>query len=294
MTAERLESIPATNKMRRGLPNEDVYLKLLELGPLQTYEVTVTPEDVTRWNRLHDGLHQGMPGVAPATILYYPTQSMLGREIKAEGGGGFARYRAEFLAPIPVGKPMIMRGAIVDKFVRRGWGYLAWECEAECDGMLIQRQWKSWAFFVTPEEAATLPERPSDPRPPSDAALGGLGSLQMIIDPDRTRDFEGPGEHNGHTDFSFGRGNGRPGLLAQGELSFGLIYRLVHDHYGEGLAAGGTLDLRFIRPVFTVDTLTARGEIISEQNEMALCRVWAENSLGETVTAGTATARVRH
>jgi acyl dehydratase len=311
MNGEVLDTLPATHKMRRGLPNERVVLNELSVGPLPSYLVTVTPDDVDRWAALHDDDSPWYRGpspwgdpIAPPTILYYPSQSMLGREIgaavdpdqprpRSDGrGGGFARYRAEFLAPVPIGRPILVSGAITDKFVRRGMGYLTWEIEAACEGALLQRQLKSWTFSASPAELAELPERASEPRPDAGEPLADLGTLTMVIGPERTSDFEGPGELNGHSDLDLVRRLGMPGLLAQGELSFGLLYRLMRDRYGAGFVVGGAIDVRFIRPVFTTETLTARGELLGEADGQATCRLWAENSRGETVTVGTATARV--
>jgi acyl dehydratase len=298
--------------MRRGLPNERVILNELAVGPLPSYEVTVTPEDVDRWATLHDDDSPWYRGpspwggpVAPPTILYYPSQSMLGREIGAKSepgqrpprreggrGGGFARYRAELLAPIPIGRPILVSGAITDKFIRRGIGYLTWEVSASCDDMLLQRQLKSWTFSPSLEEVAALPERPSDPRPEVGETHGDLGTLAMVIGPERTAFFEGPGERNGHSDLEISRRSGLPGCLVQGELSFGLLFRLMRDRYGAGLVVGGTLDVRFIRPVYTTETLTAHGAVLTEGEQQVSCRLWAENARGELVTVGMATARV--
>lgn len=309
MTTSPIVTLPATYKMPHGTPYESVYLNDFALGPLPMYEVLVTPADVERWARLHDDEYPWYTGdspwggpVAPPTILYYPSQSMIGRSIAANRmpgsggevrrtGGGFARYRIEFLAPIPIGRPLLLTGAVVDKFVRRGLGYLNWEVEATCDGVLLQRHLKSWTFDVSKDEAASLPERPGDPRPEETPPLEGFGGLSMEVGHDRTASFEGPGEDNGHSNPEIGRRNGMPGARAQGEISFGLLYRLMRDRYGAGFAVGGTIDVRFIRSVFTTEVLTARGEVLSESGGEATCRIRAENSRGEIVTVGTATAR---
>lgn len=291
MAQAPFELLPAVNKMRRGLPNERVLLKDLPIGPLETYGLFITQDDVERWADLHDdpGLLAGLEtGTAPGSILYYPTQSMLGREIAGEGGGGFSRYTLDMLAPVPVGKTIVVQGAITEKFVRRGWGYLRWQCEALVDGTVIQKQDKSWAFF--PGENHGLPERPSDPRPPETEPLEVLPAHSLNVTPEKTRSFEGEGEHNGHTDFELGRQD-PPGLLAQGEFSFSMLYKTMRDRFGAGFEVGGTLDLRFIKSVFTTEMVTAHGEVLSS-NGTALVRLWAENGAGEIVTVGTGTARV--
>jgi acyl dehydratase len=304
-----LMTLPATYKMPRGLPNETVYLNDFELGPLPSYEVLVTPVDVERWAKLHDDDSPWYTGespwggpVAPPTIFYYPSQSMIGRSIAANRkpgtaggemrrtGGGFARYRIEFLAPIPIGRPLLLTGKVVDKFVRRGLGYLNWEVEASSNGAILQRHLKSWTFDVNDEEAASLPERPGDPRVEETPPLEEFGGLQMEVGHDRTAAFEGPGEDNGHSNPEIGRRNGMPGARAQGELSFGLLYRLMRDRYREDFAVGGTMDVRFIRSVFTTEMLTALGEALTETGGAVTCRIRAENSRGEIVTVGTATA----
>lgn len=197
----------------------------------------------------------------------------------------------ENLAPIPVGQPLVVRGEVSDKFVRRGRGYVLYWLEASCEGVVVQRHWKSWAFGLTPEEAAQFPEKPSEPREElADPALETIGPLSYEVTLERMAEFEGPGERNAHTDPALAREGGRP--LAQGAISFGLLSRLLTEHFGRGYLVGGAVDVRFIARTYAGERLFAWSELVRGENETALLRVWAEKADGTRLTVGTARARV--
>lgn len=301
------KALPATFKIPRQPEFPDVTFLRVNKGKLpEQFEVTITPYDTMRWARLHDDAHPWYRGDSPwggpaamPWIMYFSSMNLLGHEFGRErhlpsevGGGGFARYRAEFLAPIPVGSVVTVGGEVTDKYSRRGRGYIQWRLDASIDGRLVQQHWKDWAFPASLEDLENWPERVSDPHPPEVPALATLEPIRMKMTIDRTIEFEGPIPLNNHNDLAAARAAGRPAPLVQGELTFGLLCRVLRDHFGAGFVVGGTIDVRFIQPVYVNQTITAHAEVLSSQADRAFCRVWAENEDGGRVVTGTASAKL--
>ncbi|MCS6802233.1 MAG: MaoC family dehydratase [Chloroflexota bacterium] len=301
-----MQTLPATRKSGPPGSAPDVSFFDIELGPRGPYQVTVTEEDIARWSRIYADDHPWYSGpspwggpIAPPSILYYPSQMFLGRYLignspGATRSGGFARYALDCLGPIPVGRPLVVTGEVFDKFVRRGRGYVYYRLEASAAGRLVQRHWKSWAFGLADEEAARSPEKPSEPREDvAGDAIATLAPLRFEITLARMAEFEGPDERNVHTDPALAKQTSGQPPLAQGALSFGLLSRLLTNHFGAGYLEGGSLDVRFIARVFAGETILAGGEIVRRENGVARLRVWCAKEDGTLVTVGTASARER-
>jgi acyl dehydratase len=82
-----------------------------------------------------------------------------------------------------------------------------------------------------------------------------------------------------------------PNPVVQGQLSFGLLCRMLRDEFGPAFFTGGAVDVRFIRPVYAGQTVTARGEVTAEQPDRVECRVRVENPDGAPVVVGAATVK---
>lgn len=287
--------IPATQKLPPGLFTQDVHFHTHDVGPLPSFQIVISPDDVNRWKSIVDddekyaGREDGEDG-APPSILYYPSQSLIARNLHS--GGGFARFSAEFLAPLPVGVPIDIEGDLVDKFSRRGRGYIRWEMRALSQGKLLQRSWKNWSFRLPPEEAARWQERQSDDRPSFDEpALEIIDPIRLTMNIERMIAFEGPGEVNSHTDYDAAKEAGFPAPLAQGCISFCLLSRMLHRRFGPSYSSGGGLDVRFVQPVFAGQSVTAKGEVVAITDGVAHCRVIVEREDGQVVAVGSATAQ---
>ena len=301
MSVESLPSIPATHKLPDGTDGDAFYD--IHPGPLGSYQMTITEADVERWCGIHEDAapwraEAGAEPSAPPYIGYYACMNALapiryfGNTGRPNyGPGGLARYWAEFHGPLPVGVPLQVTGRVTDKYTRRGIGYTDWEVDITHEGRLLQRNGRAWATSLPPEEQEKWPEREGRPRPP-EAPEGAetLGPLVYVTSQRHVDDLEGPGEHNNHTDVEAARAMGLRGPRAQGELSFALLARLMTERFGAGFANGGSLDTRIIGEVQAGDTQTGHGAVVERRDDgSGLCRVWAENQMGQLVTVGTAT-----
>ena len=274
-----VQTIPATIHLAEGSsvhPFHD-----LHVGPLGHYQLTVNEGDIQRWTTIHEEPYPWRTAVgAPPSILYYAGMNALApiRSFEGGDGGGLARYWSEFHAPIPLGQQLELSGAITDKYVRRGRGWVEWYVEVKAEGRLIQRSGRSWAAGITAEEAKHWPERPGGSRPPEPLAdAAQLEPIMYTASQEHITDFEGGSDHGGR---------------AQGALSFGLLCRLGSEHFGTRFVEGGGLDVRFIRQVRAGEVLTAHASAVGVDTDGRLrYRTWTENVRGETTTVGILTAR---
>ena len=283
---DALQAIPATAHLAEGSavhPFRD-----LHVGPLGHYRLTVGEQDVRRWTTIHEEpypwrMEPGAAAGAPPSILYYAGMNALApiRSFDSGGGGGsggLARYWTEFHAPVPVDAPLEVSGAVTDKYVRRGRGWVEWQVEVRAQGRLIQRSGRSWAAGIDAEEARRWPERPGGERPPEPpAGAAQLEPIAYTASQGHITDFEGGGDHGG---------------TAQGALSFGLLCRLGSERLGARFALGGALGVRFVRRVRAGEVLTARAAALGAgEDGRARYRAWTENARGETTTVGVLSAR---
>ena len=95
-----------------------------------------------------------------------------------------------------------------------------------------------------------------------------------------------------HTDPSWAAAKGFRAPLAQGMMSTAYVSELMVGLLGEGFIQGGHMAVKFIKPVYTDDTLTVHGTVIEKTPENGATRVtvevWVENQHGEKTMVGTA------
>ena len=136
--AMQLARIPATHKIPKIGEPRSAGWDDFRIGPFpQSFELTVAPDDIKRWCHLYDDDTALYGDHAPHYILYYAGQSIVAplRDISA----GFARFRADFVAPVPSNRPLVISGEVISTYRRRGRGYAEWQVEARADGKLVQR-----------------------------------------------------------------------------------------------------------------------------------------------------------
>lgn len=95
-----------------------------------------------------------------------------------------------------------------------------------------------------------------------------------------------------HTDAAWAQAKGFEAPLAQGMMSTAYVSELMTRLLGEGFVEGGSMSVKFIKPVYANDTLTVRGTVVDKAPEGNATRVtvevWAENQHGDKTMVGTA------
>jgi acyl dehydratase len=95
-----------------------------------------------------------------------------------------------------------------------------------------------------------------------------------------------------HYDAEFARQAGFSAPLVHGAMVAALLGDACRDYFGAGWAAGGTLSVKFIRPVLVGQAVTTGGRPHPEADAAAgrflRLEVWCRNEAGEDVLVGEA------
>jgi acyl dehydratase len=95
-----------------------------------------------------------------------------------------------------------------------------------------------------------------------------------------------------HYDAAFARAAGLPAPIATGVMSSAYLSEMLTKAFGVEWVRSGAMDVRFIRPIYAGDTVTARGRItgkIETSTGLQLTvEIWCDTQRGEPVTVGTA------
>lgn len=219
-----------------------------------------------------------------------------------------------FHSPIKVGETVTLQGRYVDKYEKRGKGYVVMEAEARGeDGRLLVRHRgieimrlsnvgevagknteKNIENKVTGEYDKSIPEAP---KAYADIPIGTpIAPLRKRTTPEQTMIFSNAGRYvkNTHTDIEVARKAGLDRLLVQGQQQVGYLTELLTNFFGKSWFVSGYLKVKFIRPVLVGETLVCRGKIVNKKEENGKVRleleIWNENSKGELTTVGWANA----
>jgi acyl dehydratase len=99
-----------------------------------------------------------------------------------------------------------------------------------------------------------------------------------------------------HYDPEFARQAGLPAPIATGVMSSAFLSEMLTTAFGVEWIRGGSMDVKFIRPIYAGDTVTARGRITGKrETSTGVCialDIWCETQRGESVTVGTASVVV--
>lgn len=99
-----------------------------------------------------------------------------------------------------------------------------------------------------------------------------------------------------HDDPVFAKDAGLPAPVATGVMSSALVSEMLTKMFGIDWIRSGSIDVKFIRPVYAGDTLTARGRITGKSETSTGVRialdVRCETQRGEPVTVGSASVVV--
>jgi len=88
-----------------------------------------------------------------------------------------------------------------------------------------------------------------------------------------------------HVDAKFAATTPMKKPIALGTMSIGLIWQSLYNTYGAKAFEGIEIDIRFLKPVYAGDTITAGGAVDKETNQL---KIWVKNAADEQVITGTA------
>ncbi len=220
-----------------------------------------------------------------------------------------------FLNPIHVPEQVRLHGQYVEKYERRGKGYVVMEADARGeDGRVLIRHRGVEILHIEPsgvvgKGTAGPPERrvTGDYRKdiaPAPQARGGLVPGTPLVPvhkrplQDQIAVFSMIRRHfrNIHTDIEVARRAGLRDTLAQGQMETVYLTELLTGFFGASWFTTGWLKVKFLRPVYCGDRLTVRGAVSGERQQGADTlldlEVWVENDKGEMTAAGWARGRI--
>lgn len=220
-----------------------------------------------------------------------------------------------FVNPILVPERVQLYGKYVEKYERRGKGYVVMEADARGeDGRVLLRHRGIEILHIEPssvvgKSTAALPERrvTGEYRKDVDRApratrglLPGtpLVPLYKQSFQDQIAVFSMVGKHfrNIHTDIEVAQRAGLSNTLMQGQMETVYLTELLTGFFGVSWFTTGWQKVKFIRPVYCGDKLKVCG-VVREEREQAGGTVldldiWVENEKGDMTAAGWASGRV--
>ena len=215
------------------------------------------------------------PPVAHPTLL--ANQALFLRHTRFFVPAGLhARMTFEFRQPARLGTRARTTGRVVDRYLRRDKPYMVTEFITADDAGTVLTTGR---FVQMLFRDATAPPpgsgQPPEPEPPMlDSSIttaqgrrGTLAAGQHLIGPTRTVGQRQIDAYSGvrpgsiHTDEGWATAKGFPTTIAQGMMSTAYVSALLTGELGAGFVAGGSMDVRFLRPVHQGDRLTTTGVI---------------------------------
>jgi acyl dehydratase len=220
-----------------------------------------------------------------------------------------------FAKPARLGQTLTLSGTYVDKYQKRGKGYVVLDCEARDEaGDLIVRQ-QSTEIMRIPEKVE-LGAASSDPkggrvepvwpanidpaaRAGADLAPGTpVRPLTKRARQDQMAVFSGVGKqwHNIHTDDRVAKAAGFRDTIAQGMMETCWTAEMLAHFFGPPWLASGWIRMIYTQPVYNGDTITCRAVVKDRKSANGATQlhleVWAENQDGRITTVGWASGRV--
>lgn len=181
------------------------------------------------------------------------------------------------------GETVTVTGRYVDKYMKRGRGYVVLESEARAeDGRLILSHRGTEIM-----DGVTAPLKRKD-----DTAVAPLVSsvpvLQKTAQMDQVSVFSNAekGQINIHNNSAFARTVGLESPVVQGMQQACYLIELGMATYGIDLLVSGTLDLRFIAPLYVGATAEVGGEVTQNPDGERL-ECWVRDIDGRVTTVGT-------
>lgn len=219
-----------------------------------------------------------------------------------------------FRSPAFRGEEVTISGAYVDRYERRGQGYVVLEAEARGeDGRLLIRHrgteiMRAHAGAVVGRRSAGAPTghrvtfETANGISAAETARTGLRARTPIsplvkrVTQEQMWIFSwgGHGYRNVHTDLERAAESGLERTLVQAQQQTSFIAELMTRFFGPIWLTTGELDLRFVSPAFAGDRLTVGGavldEIVTERERRLQLEVWVTRDDGTPTGLGWASA----
>lgn len=210
-----------------------------------------------------------------------------------------AGHEAQYFNPPLPGKKLILHSVIVDKYVRRGKPYVITETEVKDeDGRLIERNRRT-SMVSSPQLGQKWWAKPTRETEVGAALEPVVKTFTRELMMDFERIYEqarGARPENFHSDDEAARTAGLREPIASAHMTISYMHELLNRFFGHDWVKGGTLSLRFTRPVVAGDRVAYRGvvkEKVPEGDKVRLrLDVWAENQRGQQAAVGTASGLV--
>ncbi|MFH1742907.1 MAG: MaoC family dehydratase [bacterium] len=214
-----------------------------------------------------------------------------------------------FKSPIPFGTRLIYTGKYVDKYHKRGKGYVVFDCEARDEsGQLFVRQVSTEIMRIPeqvelgsgsarPSEGQVKGEWPTDRKPVEKAHTSiepgtPIATLTKRAYQDQMSVFSGANKqwHNIHTDDNVARAAGFRDTLAQGMTETCWTSEMLTNFFGPSWLSTGWIKMIYLKPVYRDDIITCFGVVTGHEEAEGIDRVqleiWCANQDGEMTAAG--------
>ncbi|MEV6899632.1 MaoC/PaaZ C-terminal domain-containing protein [Amycolatopsis sp. NPDC051372] len=214
-----------------------------------------------------------------------------------------------FHAPVRDGERVTLQGRYVDKYLRRGKGYVVMEAEARGEdgrllvshrGVEIMRVAAGSVVGKQSSEASgpqVTGDSDSSLAPVANAATGirrgtPLEPLRKRAEPEHMAVYSmiSPFSKNIHTDLEAASATGLHLPIMQGQQQVSYVSELLTGFFGASWFTSGWLNVKLINPVFAFDDLVVRGvvtgETAVEAGTQVDLEVWVENVDGAKTAVG--------
>jgi acyl dehydratase len=234
----------------------------------------------------------------------------------SQTAGLHAQEQLWFHAPVRVGETATLQGEYVDKYERRGKGYVVMDAEARGeDGRLLVRHrgveiMRIAAGNVVGRGTAAGGQTrrvTGEVRPgvaPVGSASAGLPPRTPVeplvkrANPDQMAVYSmiSPFSKNIHTDLEAAEATGLRLPIMQGQQQLCFMVELLTGFFGASWFTSGHIDVRFVQPLYAWETITVRAAVLGEVPEAEGSRleveVWVENTSGAMTALGWGSALV--
>jgi acyl dehydratase len=216
-----------------------------------------------------------------------------------------------FVNPVRLGERVTITGGYVDKYQRRGQGYVVLDAEArgEDGRVLVTHRGREIMRTVAGRVAGRRSAQPGGRRvrgetradlPVARRAQPGLAPLTPIAGGSRCFDqdqmmvfsWAGKGFANVHTSAERAAASGLERTIVQAQQQTGVIVQAMTELFGASWFTTGSLDLRFVSPLFVGERITVGGAVVGDDGGRLEVEVWTDKDDGTRTALGWASAEL--